>query len=199
MWFHVLLDISSRAVKRVLHVGAHDAEEHQFYGQIGCEVLWVEAIPAKADALGRLGLNVVEAVVWSEETDLTFYRTNNDQSSSVLPLEKHKEYYPHIQVSESWSVKSRTIDSICAEYGFAPDAIVLDIQGAELHALMGAQDVLRHVEWLYSEISTEPLYLGGVLEDELNIFLQSKGFTQVEREMTDFGWGDAIWIRSQTS
>lgn len=197
MWSHVLLDISWLTADRVLHVGAHDAEEQSLYSQLGCEVLWVEAIPSKADNLGRLGFNVVEAVVWSEETDVTFYRTNNDQSSSVLPLEKHLEYYPHIQVSDSWSVRTQTIDAICASNAFVPDAIVLDIQGAELHALMGAEKVLENVNWVYSEISTEPLYVGGVLEDELNIFLEARGFTQVKREMTGFGWGDAIWTRSQ--
>lgn len=192
----MLLDVRFLESSRVLHLGAHDAEELGMYEMLGWEVLWVEAIPEKVNALRARGLEVEEAVVWSEETTLTFYRTNNDQSSSVLPLERHAEYYPHIQVFDSWQVKTRTVDSICAEWEFDPDGIVLDIQGAELEALKGAEKAFSNLHWVYSEISTEPLYRGGVLEPELDEFLVGKGFAQVERSMTEFGWGDAIWVRS---
>lgn len=192
----MLIDVQFLESSRVLHLGAHDAEEHSVYSILDWDVLWVEAIPEKVNKLREQGFNVQWATVWSEETELTFYRTNNDQSSSVLPLQKHADYYPDIRVSDSWVVKTTTVDAICKKWDFWPDGIVLDIQGAELEALKGAENVFPGLQWVYSEISTEPLYRGGVLEPELDEFLLEKGFTQVERSMTDFGWGDAIWVRS---
>ena len=51
--------------KRVLHVGAHRAEEADAYAAAGCEVIWVEAQKHLADELAAAGHDVRHAAIWS--------------------------------------------------------------------------------------------------------------------------------------
>jgi hypothetical protein len=78
---------------------------------------------------------------------------------------------------------------------FAPDMLNLDIQGAELQALEGAVGLIGGVRWIYTEVSSEELYVGQSLAPELDGWLGDHGFVQVASEWTDRGWGDALYVR----
>jgi FkbM family methyltransferase len=178
----------------VLHVGAHTAEENDLYRALGANVVWVEAQEHLANNLARAGHNVIHAAIWSEPTNLTFHTTSNQQSSSLLPLASHAQRYPHITVTFTHTIRTTTIDSL----NLQPDMLNLDIQGAELAALKGAEQTLTHVRWIYTEISIEHLYEAQPLEHELTEWLQQRGFEQVLRAMTSDGWGDALYARTLT-
>ena len=77
---------------------------------------------------------------------VTLNVTNNLQSSSILELKKHKEYYPNITVDKRVNVFTLTLDDLFDEcdlkiekYNF----LNIDIQGAELLALKGAGNILK--------------------------------------------------------
>lgn len=177
--------------KRVLHIGAHHGEESTAYAQAGWPVVWVEAQEHLARYLTDAGHNVIHAAVWSESKALPFYETSNGQSSSMLPLGSHLETYPDITVTRTYIVDAITVDALKVDCDF----INLDIQGAELEALKGATRTLQNVRYLYTEISTDELYTGQVLEPELNEWLAVRGFNQVLRRLTPHGWGDAFYLR----
>lgn len=176
---------------RVLHIGAHHGEESQAYADAGWSVVWVEAQEHLARYLVDAGHNVINAAVWSEAKALPFYETSNGQSSSMLPLGAHLEHYPDITVTRTYVVDTTTIDALNVDADF----INLDIQGAELEALKGATRTLTNVRWIYTEISTAELYIGQVLEPELNEWLHARGFEQVLRKVTPYSWGDALYLR----
>lgn len=178
--------------KRVLHVGAHRAEEADAYAAAGCEVIWVEAQKHLADELAAAGHDVRHAAIWSVPTLLTLHVTSNGQSTSLLPLSLHRQRYPDITVTSTSLIETTTIDSL----GLSVDMLNLDIQGAELEALKGATRTLAGVQWIYTEISIEELYEGQPLEDEISDWLAARGFTQTFRALTDYGWGDCLYVRS---
>jgi len=71
----------------------------------------------------------------------------------------------------------------------------LDIQGVELNALRSAGKYLDNVKAVYSEINIEYVYENCGLLNEMNEFLESKGFKMVKKVLTNEGWGDALWVR----
>lgn len=178
--------------KSVLHVGAHHCEEAAEYERLGWPVIWVEAQKHLVDDMQDAGLNVINAAIWSSRKTLCFYQTSNGQSSSLLPLGTHLEHYPNIQIDLTYVVDTITIDDL----NLNPDFLNLDIQGAELEALKGAERTLAGVNWIYAEISVEPLYQNQPLEHELTAWLCDRGFNQSLRVLTEYGWGDSLYVRS---
>lgn len=198
-----LLDHHKIKINGVLHIGAHECEELGVYKFLGIKednVVWVEAIKEKVDEAISKGINHVYNVVISDEDNkmVTFLRTNNNQSSSILDLGTHSHHYPHIVVSKQESMISITIDSFLKEkeldkkqYNFWN----FDIQGAELLALKGATDALKYVDILYMEVNTEEVYKNCGLMSEIDSFVHSYGFSRKLTKMTQQGWGDALYIR----
>lgn len=178
----------------VLHIGAHMCEEATEYERVGWRVTWVESQRHVAETMQSRGHNVIHATVWDTVGTVTFNQTNNGQSSSCLPLQLHTHHYPDVTVVESYDVETTTIDDLNID----ADMLNIDIQGAELRALMGAEQTLRNVQWIYTEISTAPLYANQVLEPDLTTWLANHGFEQTLKSMTSHMWGDALYRRMDT-
>ncbi len=68
------------------------------------------------------------------------------------------------------------------------DLIKIDIQGAELDALKGADRLLDSVAMVYSEIQFHPNYEGACLLDEVWSHLRTKGFSLFQLYST---WGSS--------
>lgn len=185
----------------VLHVGAHEGEESADYKNAGWKpVLWVEGLPDKAAELEKrfrhdADQQVVAALVWdSDGAPLQMNRTNNGQSSSVLPLGTHLVEHPSIHVVEEIQLTSSRLDSILSSTQHRFDFVNLDIQGAELRALRGLGDRIRDVRWVYCEVNEKPLYVGASLMNEVDDYLDRFNFRRVDTEMTSHGWGDALYV-----
>ena len=135
----------------ILHVGAHLGEEGKLYLAAGwsCEIIWVEGQKKLADKLrSRLPARnkVIHAIVWdSHGTKLDFNVTNNSQSSSLYDFGTHKLDYPDILVTKIKKVITRRLDSFI-KYSDKIDLLVLDIQGAELRAIIGLGEHIRRVK-----------------------------------------------------
>jgi hypothetical protein len=186
----------------VLHIGAHDCEELGFYNSLQIpneNVVWVDAIQEKVDAATARGIpNVFYGVMSDADGEtVTFKRTNNDQSSSILDLGTHATHYPWITVSETRSCTTTTVDTFLADKP-KPNFWNLDIQGAELKALQGGVVALRAADVVYTEVNTESVYQGCALLGDLDEFLAAQGFTRVALKLVEQGWGDAMYVRTST-
>lgn len=193
----------------VLHIGAHVAEERDLY--VACKftsVLWIEANPSLVLAL-KQRLNetpaafaqeaVREAAVFDIEGEqISFHITNNPQASSLLNLGTHQESYPDIKVTQTINVTSRRVDFLHAD---EPELfndltfVNLDIQGVELQALRGFGKVLDQMNWIYTEVNRDYVYVGNALIWELDRYLLEKGFVRCETHMKSSNWGDAFYVR----
>jgi hypothetical protein len=128
--------------------------------------------------------------------EIIFHVTNDSQCSSILDLEKCKNYYPHIVVIENRKQISKTIKDIYEENKLSGlNFWNLDIQGAELKALKGAGDILKDVDAIYTEVNIEEIYKGCCMMPELDKYLQTFGFTRKMTSMTSKGWGDALYTK----
>ncbi len=192
--------------KRILHIGAHLAEEVDSYLDEGwglSSIFWVESNPSVFPEL-ELRLKsypentAILALIWSvKNLKMSFNISNNSESSSVLLLKEHEFRYPNIIFKEQIELTSSTISDLWEEYFFGEiDFINLDIQGAELHALKGAGGRLSSVKYIYSEINVLEMYKDCALFKDLKDWLSIQDFTLIDWDLTRDGWGDALWVNN---
>lgn len=190
---------------KVLHVGGHLGEEQADMSAFGWGshgVFWIESQETLCNEM-RIkfaGTNnfVVEATVWSESgLKMTFNDNINSQSSSLYDLGTHKDSYPDFVVVSQREVVTTTLDSL-SEIPSGIDFINVDVQGAELEALKGAQRILKDVSWIYTEVNRKHVYESCPLIGDIDKFLQSQGFRRVATRWS-FGedWGDALYARER--
>ena len=198
-----LLKAHGITVKGALHIGAHECEELPFYNTMGIpaeKIVWIDAMQNKVEEATRRRIpNVFQAVVTDkDDTDVTFHVTNNVQSSSVLEFGSHAKHHPHVHFVHDLTLKTITIDTFFARNGLdatAYDFWNFDIQGAEMLALLGAEKALKVPKAVYLEVNTEEVYKGCATMDQIDAFLAPLKFRRVETKITEYGWGDALYLR----
>ena len=190
----------------VIHVGAHQAGELEDYLRMGfSKILYVEANPAlipglRAKAQAHAGKVIIVHAAASDADGTAHLRvTSMDQSSSILPLAKHKDIYPSIREVAQVEVRGRRLDTLLAEEGLRAEDfnfLNLDIQGAELMALRGAPRLLAGIEAVNTEVNLQELYQGAGLLGELEQFMAKLGFGRAAM-VTPWhpSWGDAFYVR----
>jgi hypothetical protein len=187
----------------VFHIGSHECEEMNFYKELNLQekdVVWIDALSEKVDQAKKKGItNVYQAVITDvDDSIVNFNVSNNNQSSSVLEFGTHKVEHPHIHFVRSETLQSVTVNSFFErnhldgkKYNFWN----IDIQGAELMALMGATKYIPFAKALYLEVNEKELYKNCPLIGDIDNFLINYGFKRVLTKMTCHGWGDALYIK----
>lgn len=189
-------------IKGSLHIGAHDCEEMTFYNQMGLnkeDIVWIDALPFKVSEAKNRGIpNVYNAVISDkDDEEVVFNISNNFQSSSILEFETHSKEHPYVVYIGKIKQKSITVDTFfernnidVSKYDFWN----FDIQGAELLALKGAKNSIKHAKVLYLEVNEKELYKNCGLIGEIDKYLSEFNFKRVLTKMTEHGWGDSLYI-----
>ena len=104
-----------------------------------------------------------------------------DYSSSILPVKRdllNMAEVIDLDVREKIACRVATLDSVMTESQWEGnvDLLKIDVQGAELMALRGAEQTLPHVDMIYTEVSFTPLYEGSCIFSEVYDFLCARGF-----------------------
>lgn len=208
--FHIVyryLQEQGKTPRGVLHIGAHECEEKGAYNQHGVSdsnIIWVDGNMDLVNRMKSRGVpNVYYGLIDETERDVTFYITNNGQSSSILEMGTHKDLYKDIVVTEERKARTTTIQNLVTTNTIDMRNLNFwnfDIQGAELLALKGAGDLLSYADALYLEVNTEEVYKGCAKLNELDDYLAQRGFQRVAISMWKNGdghdgWGDALWVR----
>ena len=181
--------------KGVIHIGAHRCEEEHQYAQFP-KVLWIDG----NDDLCAQYPQIVNAIIADEDgKNVNFHVTNNDaMSSSILELKEHLQEHPDCHAVKTVPKTTITLDTLLVNLEHKHtdfDMLVMDIQGAELLALKGAAETLKHINVIVTEVNTKELYKDCVLLPDLDMFLNDRGFVRIQTDMTQHGWGDAIYVR----
>jgi len=193
----------------VLHIGAHECEEKVAYNTEGIsddKIYWVEGNPDKVLQNKQKGVqNIYEGLIYNEEKEVDFhitknlYNPGNTESSSILPFGVHALYYPHVQLQEIKKMKTITLNDLVRKNKIPIQNLNfwnLDIQGVELEALLSAGNMIYFADIIYVEVNMQELYEGCSLLPELEKFLRMYGFERVGLKMTEQGWGDAVFIKT---
>lgn len=187
----------------IIHIGAHDLEERSMYLEHGVDnIIWVEANPEIVDRnISKISdkEKLFQYIITDKDDEVyNFNITNNGESSSILDLELHRHHHPHIHVTNTVKLKSKRIDTLIKENSINIenyDFINIDIQGSELLAMKGFGDYLQSVKYIYTEVNTNYLYKNCCLISEIDSFLSDFNFQRKETMITEYEWGDALYIK----
>lgn len=183
----------------IIHIGAHECEEYDIYkSQAMCDnIIWIEANPEVVSKITRH--KVYQACISDKSGDIVdFIITNNMQSSSFLDLKEHLVEHPNVFEQKRIKLETITLKDFVNKYSINCndyDFLVMDIQGAELHALRGMPDLIDNFKYIYIEVNTKELYKGCGLFNEIVDFL--KNFKLLDLKLTQHGWGDALFIKEK--
>ena len=187
----------------VIHIGAHKMEERKDYLASNInDIIWIEANPKLVEhnlPLISDSESIFQYAISNQDDQIyDFHLTNNGESSSILDLHLCKIHHPHIHITETIKVNSKRMDTLIRENSINIknyDFINLDIQGAELLALKGFGDALSSVKYIYTEVNPNYIYKDCCLINEIDEFLSDFSFERKETYMTQYEWGDALYIR----
>jgi len=191
------LDPFFSSAKGVIHIGANNGGEILFYAQHKLPVLWIEAnpeifprllanlrgIPRQVALLGLVGSQRKENV--------EFHVSNNHgASSSVYLFDQHKSIWPDVDFVKKIYLPQVTLPQLLDEAGISfksYDTLVMDVQGAELQILKGIPDLSEKFEKVQLEACNFPAYRGAPMKEELDAYLQEKGFKLVSAQVFAMG------------
>jgi len=177
----------------ILHVGAHRGQEASKYYSMKKSVFWVEAMPNTYQQLIE-NIKIYEnqravcALVSSEDEKVYNFNISNNMegvSSSIFKFGSFSNgdasLWPELNLTmvNTIELKSKKIDTLINENSLDVtqyDFWVIDVQGAELLALQGAEQSISKCNFILAEVSQGEVYQNGVLYPELKNFLMSKGF-----------------------
>ena len=175
----------------LIHIGANEGQERDFYASFGLDVLWIEPIPDVFTKLERnlAGLpkqHALNYLVTDEDgKEYEFHVADNGgQSSSIFDLAKHTEMYPEIAYKGAITLSGATLSSILKAEKIDVrrfDAMLLDTQGSELRILRGAASLLPNFRFIKVEVPNFEAYTGCCQIDELSAFMSSHGFRERNR------------------
>ncbi|MFO0450117.1 MAG: FkbM family methyltransferase [Pseudomonadota bacterium] len=171
-----------------------------------------EPIPALAASLQDRfstdqGLHVHQCAISSSQGHATFNVNTAIDTSSLLDssVGTLSESYQHIMSRASEiTVKTYTLDRFCSDNSIdAIHILKMDIQGAELYALQGAEELLnrKRIHLIYTELFLQPFYNSQPLFGEVAAFLGQRDYVLHNIYNISFrghsgkcGWVDAIFV-----
>lgn len=195
----------------VLQIGANNGQEIKKFAREGINYgVFVEPLPKVFQQLsnsvsrhpGYLAINALCAA----EPGLakTFFVSNNaGESSSMLKPTGHLDMHPEVGFGEELVLRTSTVDEIIGnllhegreELVNKLDMLYIDVQGAELDVLKGAQKFLGKADFVFAEVSHGGLYEGDTSVLSIIKFLEEQHFKLAFSYFNKHGWGDALFIK----
>jgi FkbM family methyltransferase len=206
--FEIIAALQLPMPRGVLQVGASSGQEIDYFRANGIvHAALIEPLPApfaqlsvRCAEVGYLAVQALCGEIDGEEVDF-FVASNNGESSSILRPARHLRDFPWVSFPQTLRMSTFTLDRILAtirahhlDLAQAIDLLYMDVQGAELRVLQGANATLHQVRYIYTEVG-----IGGGYEDDVELlklaqFLRVYGFRLYELETDSTGWGNAFFI-----
>lgn len=196
-------------IKGVIEVGAHYAEEHEVFVQLGIKnIAYIEpcknsyrimvdkivvkkesgSITSSMDGLyyGYIGddseiYKFFNLACGEEEGEFDMFVStdNQGQSNSLLEPKLHLQQHPEVRFNEYERVKVMPLDKLAFQKENY-NLLMMDVQGAEGLVLKGATETLKHIDIIYTECNRGQTYAGNMEIEEMDEFLKPFGFERVE-------------------
>ena len=119
-----------------------------------------------------------ETAIGPTPGDATLHISRRDDSSSLLPITSTQVALFHgTAEADTTTVRIAPLREFVPASDIRPPAFLkLDVQGFELEALRGCEDLLDRFAYVYAECSFVELYAGQALADEVIAWLRERGF-----------------------
>lgn len=168
----------------VVHIGAHVGQERGLYSALN--VVWVEPQDVAYSVLCENIKNFPKQRAYqhliADGKTYKFGLSNNAGfSSSIYDFKLHKKLWPEVGYVGAESIQSITLAELVSRYKIdlaEHDALVLDVQGAELLILQHAGDCFDRFRWVMCEVADFEAYDGGCTLTGLDEFMTGRGFVR---------------------
>ncbi|MFK8058714.1 MAG: FkbM family methyltransferase [Polaribacter sp.] len=118
-----------------------------------------------------------------------------NKSSSLYKPGKTKEVHPWLEFKESITIKTETLENFCNDEKIdGIDFIHMDVQGAELMVLEGANKMISNINSIWLEVEKIALYEGQALKNDIEEFLLKNNFICILNKMNHIA-GDQLWVQ----
>jgi FkbM family methyltransferase len=196
--------------RSIIHIGANAGGERFLYESLGLRVVWIEAIPLIFKALennirGFRGQAAINALLADEPGRTISFKISNNggASSSIFEFGDHSKLWPEVTAVDSIVLTTKTLDEVISPEQ-SGDAIILDVQGAELLVLQGGSRTLEKARFLKIEAADFPAYVGGCTLADITDYLAERGYREQKKTQfaTEQGVGsyyDVIFVRDSSS
>jgi FkbM family methyltransferase len=151
------------------------------------ELICVEPIESQAALLRERfeseKVHVVNAAAGDQDGEMAFHEVRNLDSSSILPMGRHRAEFPSISTETSeYAVRVRGLDSVVEDFWAESDIDLLkvDVQGYELPVLRGASRTLQRSRFVIVEVSLRALYDGQAPFEEVLLTMHNAGFGVID-------------------
>lgn len=84
-----------------------------------------------------------------------------------------------ISVHRTRKLEASTLDVFMSSNPIHIDLLKIDVQGAELHVLRGAENTIKKTDYIWIEISFKPLYEKSAVFYDVYTFLNERGFIMI--------------------
>jgi FkbM family methyltransferase len=206
---HRYLGVDRHRVCRIVIVGAHMADEvdRMLKAYPNATFRLFEPSPRYLERLGRRFLRnsrvqVHGCAISDSDGSCSFHETNLEGSGSILKLGEFADQSHGLRQGESYVVQSLRLDTHARENCYDAeeiDCLWIDVQGAELLVLRGAEETLQRVRSVFIEVAVfRPVYEGGAMFPSLRAVLEDKGLSLVALGVdAENGTGNAFFVRGR--
>lgn len=200
--FNQLITNYNCSIKGVLHVGAHEGQEHNLYKQNNINnIIYFEPTKSTFNLLkNNIGDDavLVNKALGNENKKIliNIEKANNGGSNSLLKPKLHLQQYPHIVFTDVEEVEMIRLD----DYEFNNlnyNLMNVDVQGYELEVFKGAEKTLETIDYIICEVNRDEVYENCAIIDDLYNFLLKYGFTLKEIDWAGYTWGDAFFVKDK--
>lgn len=151
-------------------------------------------------------ISVYNLAVSDKSEPISFYEVDNTGSEHNVGASSKYRFIDGLNGSffgKTWNqrevvVNATTLDDWRDSNNIGPiDLIWMDAQGGELDALKGAEQTLKDVKVIFTEVGVNSYYQGQSLKPEIDQYLISQGFVELESgfKLNHPYEGDTIYIR----
>jgi len=143
-----------------------------------------EPLPGPAKAYSRVfrldeRTSLRQVAIGPRSGEALIHVSGRDDSSSLRPISVEQErIYPGTRGVGTATIAVATLgEQIGTSELHGPALLKLDVQGFELDALRGCENLLDRFDWVYVECSFRELYEGQALADEVMAWLRERLFS----------------------
>ena len=124
-----------------------------------------------------------QCLIGDKNCQKTFYFSNKESPiNSIVKFEQNKNY-------KTEKLQQITLDSFCKKSGLIPEVIKIDVEGAEINVLKGAQNTLKkHKPIIYLSIHPRHIKELGSDINELIILIDEMGYKIEDFEGNKIGY-----------
>lgn len=191
--------------RSALHVGGCIGEERDWYDEMNFDrVIWFEPnvglFLQLQENISVYGNQVaVNLGIHDTLKEAVLHLANNrGQSSSILEFGKHLKYHPKVRYIDNQVIKLVRMDDWLKSNGFDIkdfNFLNVDVQGVELNVIKSFGDLIRQLDYVYTEVNEDYLYKNCCLVGEIDKYLLKYGFKRKITKMTPYEWGDALYTK----